>query len=202
MSEIRYTEEDIITAYAKADRSSRETLRKLFPRLLSRHGDDKDRPPVTERVKTLEDAVAAIGHSHHLCRALHALQEALGDEPCCADITAYAKLRVICAALNEGWQPKFTERETRWQPKFTLYSEDETDELPPAKFRAYSIFKTGARRSGYPYAGRPVTRSIGDYDAEGSAALCLATPEIAEYCAMQFRDLWLDFLLPREHPED
>ena len=44
-------------------------------------------------------------------------------DPETADIMAYAALRVIVEALNEGWKPQFTKGEWRWyawvRPRFS-----------------------------------------------------------------------------------
>ena len=81
-----------------------------------------DNRPVTERIKTFEDAARAMGIND---------PEAWEDnysnlEP---DILAYFKLRIICAALNEGWKPQFTENEWRYYPWFWLYTQDEIDNM-------------------------------------------------------------------------
>lgn len=83
----------------------------------------KDNRPVTERVKTFEDAVRELGDEHPFVKEWH-----LGDG-LSADLEAYLKLRIIAAALNEGWEPKFTTDEYRYFPWFVLYTEEEYNEL-------------------------------------------------------------------------
>ena len=45
------------------------------------------------------------------------------------DIIAFAKLRVIVEALNEGWNPTFSESEYRYYLWFRIYSKDEFDSI-------------------------------------------------------------------------
>lgn len=42
-----------------------------------------------------------------------------------SDVVAYLKLRIITAALNEGWEPQFTQDEDRWFPWHVLWTEEE-----------------------------------------------------------------------------
>lgn len=67
----------------------------------------KDERPITERVKTFEDACKELGEDHKLVQQYRAIEGTpLMDS---IDVVAYFKLRIITAALNEGWVPQFTE---------------------------------------------------------------------------------------------
>lgn len=90
----------------------------------------KDERPITERVKTFEDACKELGEDHKLVQQYRAIEGTpLMDS---IDIVAYFKLRIITAALNEGWVPQFTEDEERWYPYLVLWFkgelEDKSDE--------------------------------------------------------------------------
>ena len=93
--------------------------------------DEKDNRPVTERIKTFEDAVMATGMT------LPFDDNQLSYLP--KDIVAYMKLRVIAAALNELHEttldefPKFTTDEYRWYPWFYLYTQEEIDKMDEEK---------------------------------------------------------------------
>ena len=65
----------------------------------------KDERPITERVKTFEDACKELGEDHKLVQQFKAIQEAIAEDK---EATAYFKLGIITAALNEGWEPDFT----------------------------------------------------------------------------------------------
>ena len=114
--------ENVKAAFNTADESGKKLLLALFPELSSETAQKADNRPVTERIKTFEDAARAMGIND---------PEAWEDnysnlEP---DILAYFKLRIICAALNEGWEPQFTEDEWRYYPWFWLYTQDEIDNM-------------------------------------------------------------------------
>ncbi len=69
--------------------------------------------PITERVKTFEDACNILGENHPCVVAYNAFERdvmAAVDPKEIADVAAYLKLRIIATALNEGWEPQFTEK--------------------------------------------------------------------------------------------
>ena len=102
------TQQQINAAYQVADENQKKVLDALFGKQ-----EPVDNRPVTERIKTFEDAC------NELSRRAENGDELAGDILCdyesnnCkgADITAYLKLRIIVAALNEGWEPQFVEGE-------------------------------------------------------------------------------------------
>ena len=107
------SKENIIAAYKAADENGKRMLTALF-------GEEAVKEvAVTERIKTFEDAKTALGEEHPLVKEWYYV------ENLSSDLEAYLQLRVICAALNEGWEPKFTENEERWYPVFYLYTQEE-----------------------------------------------------------------------------
>jgi hypothetical protein len=76
-------------------------------------------------VKTFDDAVAELGNEHPFVTAYNEFDVDDND----IDIIKYLQLRIIVAALNEGWTPQFTENERRWYPWFTLYTNAEIDNM-------------------------------------------------------------------------
>lgn len=148
---------------------------------------------VIERIKTFEDACRELG-----IEAGEWINDrtGLGLEP---DATAYLKLRIICAALNEGWKPKFIEGEFRYCPWFWLYTQDEISKMDGQKKQGRHLIPTGDYETGY--AGLAYASSI---DAPSSTSaffgsrLCLKNKALAVYCGKQFIDIWADFLLPRK----
>ena len=65
----------------------------------------RDDRPVTERVKTLEDAIREIGENHRLVKEWRMVEH--NTTIFSRDILALMKLRIITLALNEGWEPTF-----------------------------------------------------------------------------------------------
>lgn len=97
--------------------------------LIDDEGDDNR--PVMESIKTFEDAVAVLGENHPLVIQYKEIYDNYlengGDGV--KDIVAYIKLRIIVAALNEGWQPTFSDNECRFYPWFVFCSKDELDAM-------------------------------------------------------------------------
>ena len=92
--------------------------------------DPKD---ITERIKTLYDAQCELAQwaERGDCEAKQLIEEynSVQTEGTSDDIVAYLQLRIITAALNEGWKPQFKEDEVRWFPFLVLWSKDEIDNM-------------------------------------------------------------------------
>ena len=147
---------------------------------------------VMERVKTFKDACNELGIEHD--KWVQDKKD-LGLE---ADVIAYLKLRIIAAALNEGWKPQFTTDEYRYFPWFYLYTQSEIDEMSEEEksrvvYRSYnSADAHGGVASAYAandssYAGT----SIG-------SRLAFKTRELAEYAGRQFVEIWADYVFKPE----
>lgn len=155
--------------------------------------------PITERVKTFEDAEVITGMTLP-APALEYLPK---------DVIAYMKLRIIAAALNgqsEGTLdefPKFEKSEYRWYPWFLLYTQKEIDEMSEEQksrvvLRSYS--------SAVAYGGVACACAYFDssyaYTSYGSR-LAFKTKELAKYAGEQFIEIWADLVFkPREDCED
>lgn len=156
---------------------------------------------ITERVKTFEDACRELGDEHPFVIQYREIYDnfldgAAPNNSC--DIVAYLKLRIICAALNEGWEPQFTEDEWRWYPWFFLWTSAELDEKNEEWKQDKHLISTGDFHT--EYAGFASARSI---DAPSCACahfgprLCLKSEALADYCGRQFIKIWADFNLIR-----
>lgn len=151
---------------------------------------------VTERIKTFEDALKELGGDHSFVKEYQRLT--INGAPS-ADVEAYLKLRIICAALNEGWKPQFTEDERRWFPWLLLYTQIDIDKMNEQEKTHRHIIPTSDDQT--EYAG--LAYSSSGLAAGGSFAsigfrLCLKTEELAEYCGKQFIHLWADFYIIRK----
>ncbi len=185
------TQERINAAYAVAD----DNIKKVLDALFCKQEEMQDNRPITERVKTFEDAVSILTEEHPFVVAYRCIEDI--DE-CYNDIAAYFKLRIIVAALNEGWEPKFTEGEYRWYPWFTQWTKEELKGKSKEWMGERNISLFGGSADYGAYAGfgclsaycRPAntTALIG-------ARLCLESKELAEYCGKQFKQIWATYLL-------
>lgn len=120
-------------------------------------GEDTFKPKdIMERVKTFEDACRELGEDHPFVSAYTAWikHEEFDDQE---DILAYMKLRIICAALNEGWEPQFTEDEWRYYPWFWLYTQKEINDMDEDEKTDRRLMSTGDYQTGY--AGLAYARS-------------------------------------------
>ena len=169
---------NIKAAYETATESEKTLLATLFPDLSLGQTEEK---PVMERIKTFEDAVHALGESHPF------VVEWRMDDNLSPDLEAYLKLRIICAALNEGWKPKFNRDENRYFPWFRLYTKEEYEELDEDEKKESRVVNQVSFASSY-YDSAYVFPNLG-------SRLALKTKELAEYCGKQFIDIWADYLL-------
>lgn len=150
-----------------------------------------DNRPVTERIKTFTDACNAIGDEHPLVKEY--LRVADGNI-ILDDLYAYLKLRIIVAALNEGWEPKFEKGEYRYFPWFYLYTKEQYDELDDEeKWRC--VLRSGHNSS----SGYGFVFCNASYDASYSYAsfgsrLTFRSRELAAYAGRQFIEEWADFM--------
>lgn len=157
-------------------------------------GEETFKPKdIMERVKTFEDACHELGIEPD--KWLQDKAE-LGFEP---DVIAYMKLRIICKALNEGWEPQFTEDEWRYYPWFTLWTEDELSEKSDEWKTDRHLISTGEYQT--DYAGLVFATSLNapSYtNAYIGSRLCLKSDTLAVYCGKQFINIWADFCLIRK----
>ena len=156
--------------------------------------DEVDNRPVTERIKTFEDAVMATGMT------LPFDDNQLSCLP--KDVVAYMKLRIIAAALNELHEttldefPKFTTDECRWYPWFYIYTQEEIDKMDEEKKKKLLLF------CGYSFCGAACgLAAAGSYagwaasSAYVSARLAVKSEALAKYFGQQFIDIWADYLI-------
>lgn len=149
---------------------------------------------VTDRIKTFEDACRELGDEHQYVRAYREWMR-IGYAGC-EDIVAYLKLRIIIAALNEGWEPQFTEDEYRYYPWFYLYKQEEIDAMDEKQRQGLHLFGGAAHHGAY--AGFACARSYGTPSGTSApigSRLCMKTRDLAVYCGQQFCDVWADYLL-------
>lgn len=114
-------------------------------------GEDTFKPKdIMERVKTFEDACRELGEEHPFVRSYNGYANNIHENnKNDTDILAYLKLRIICAALNEGWEPQFTEDEWRYYPWFWLYTQKEINDMDEDEKTDRRLMPTGEYQTGY-----------------------------------------------------
>lgn len=158
-----------------------------------------DNRPVTERIKTFTDACNALGDEHPLVKEY--LKVADGNI-ILDDLYAYLKLRIIVAALNEGWEPKFEKGEYRYFPWFYLYTKEQYDELDDEE-KGRCVLRSGdGALSGVGFVGCYAVGDASYSGAGGGSRLAFRTRELAAYAGRQFIEEWADFMFkPRTGEE-
>lgn len=124
---------------------------------------------VRDRIKTFEDACAELGDVHPFVQQYYYTAAAYKDDPMTEDFIAYLKLRIIIAALNEGWEPTFKKDEERWYPWFHTKQSN-------------AVYDYTSYAMSYLYSSHGVR-------------LVFKSKELAEYAAKQFIDIYKDFCL-------
>lgn len=161
--------------------------------------DEKDNRPVTERIKTFEDACNELGEDHPMVSVYDALVTRANGEQSLAewmgkDVVAFLKLRIITEALNEGWHPKFTEDEYRYYPWFYIYTKEEYDNFSEEEKRrcvGRAVYNANAF-GGLVYAVANSASSLSG--TSYGARLAFSNRDLAEYAGKQFIDIWADFV--------
>ena len=152
-----------------------------------------DPRPVTERIKTFEDACDDLNRramaGDKLANDL--MTDLQFNSPRTPDLLAYIQLRIITYALNEGWVPQFTEDEYRYYPYFYLYTQKEIDEM--SEDDKAQLLIVGGRANNGANCGVSCATSVtefGDSDASVGARLAFKSSELAKYVGRQFAALW------------
>ena len=164
------------------------------------YGDavEVDNRPITERIKSFEDALDELevraANGDNTAKMLYDDWHNVTTDS--DDLIAFLKLRIVCAALNEGWEPKHTEDEVRYYPWHWLYTQDELNDMREEEKINRCMLPTGEYQTEYAGFGCADSGSApSDSAAAFGSRLCLRSDELAVYCGKQFIKLWADFKL-------
>ena len=188
MEDLKVKAESVIEAYNNNDDNGKRLLEGLFGKELFKPKD------ITERVKTLDDAINELGKGHPFCIEYEAMMNAKGYTPSIFMI-AVMKLSIICAALNEGWKPEYKKGEYRYMPWFWLYTKKEYEQMSDDDRQNCVLFGGHANdgaSGGFVCASSHSAPS--GTDAYIGSRLCLKSSALARYCGKQFAEIWGEFL--------
>lgn len=175
----------VLNAYNQASREQKTLLENMFGKEMFHPKDIK------ERVKTFEDAIAVLGNDNRAVIDYYAIAD---NKTCAVDILAFAKLRVITEALNEGWNPTFNGKEARFHVYFNIFDDSEYEKFDNEEKRYY-IDIVSKSSDGTPDLCHAKPDNLLSYQlVPSSPRLALKTRELAEYCGRQFMNIWADFL--------
>ena len=191
---IDISKRDLLAAYDDADSDGKALLEKLYGKAIFTRD-------ITERVKTFEDALEVLGEVHCFVSEYNTLVNSGLIHSLSPDLVAYLKLRIITAALNEGWEPQFTVDEYRYYPWFDFYTQKEIDEMDEedrsrvvgrAFYHAHAV---GGCVCAYAYDASSLSGT------SYGARLAFKTRELAIYAGKQFVEIWADFVFRPETKE-
>lgn len=159
-----------------------------------------DNRPVTERIKTFDDAREALGDEHPFVKEYWSVVNV--DLDITQDLIAYLKLRIIVAALNEGWEPKFEKGEYRYFPWFYFYTKEEYDKLDDEE-KGRCVRRSGSNTfSNFGFVGCSAFSDASGSSTGSGSRLAFRTRELAAYAGRQFTEEWADFMFkPRTGEE-
>ena len=187
-TEITINKDKLLAAYNGASDEQKQLLESMYGK------DTFKSENVMDRIKTFEDACKELGDIHSFVVAFKIAEANGAFGP---DVIAYLKLRIICAALNEGWKPQFTEDEYRWYPLFTLWKEEELKDKSEKWKAGKKLWLFGGSSLNASACGLASAGSSGAWtnsDSDDSARLAVKSEELADYFGKQFIDIWADFL--------
>lgn len=192
---IEINQETLVALYGNSNSEGRKVLREQLGERFS------EILPVTERVKTFEDALEELGPEHEAVKSYQDIDWKLGKGQ--EDIKAYLKLRVITDALNEGWRPEFIQGERRWYAWYDLISQEDYEALSDED-KSRCVGRSGGNASaggGLVYSNAYYASSY-SY-ASSSARLAFKSEKLAEYAAKQFIEIYADFCFrPKQNKEE
>lgn len=148
---------------------------------------------VMERIKTFDDACREVtGKSEEEWLVENETEKM---EP---DVLAYLKMRIIVAALNEGWKPTFKEDEYRYYPYYYAYTKSEWESLSASRRKELepSVCLVGGLSSLGSASGPLYVSSRDAWSYAASylgARLAFKSGELARYAGKQFFDIFKDF---------
>lgn len=187
---IDFSKEQLLSIYRSGGNEARLAIKEAL-------GDEfASTLPVTERIKTLDDAVSELGEDNPAVKAYRSIKYGYAiseTDPETADIMAYAALRVIVEALNEGWKPQFTKGEWRWYAWYDLVSPEQIEDMSEEeKCRVVGRAVHNANAyGGLVYSSASYVSTV-SYAVFGSR-LAFKNEELAEYAAKQFGEIFADF---------
>lgn len=185
---IDFTQEQLVAFYrstsADGRKAVKEALGEKFSEIL----------PATERVKTYEDAVNELGEDNPIVVAASTASW-LFPEAVNKDLVAYMKMRVIVAALNDGWEPQFVPGEQRWYPWYELISKEDYEAMSEdEKQERRCVGRSNDSASafgGLVYSHASYASSFSN--AYDGSRLAFKSEELAKYAGKQFAELFADF---------
>ena len=156
---------------------------------------DEKPQDVTERIKTFEDALNELevraANGDNTAKMLYDDWHNVTTDS--DDLIAYLQLRIITAALNEGWEPQFTKGERRWYFWYELITKEQYDKLSD-KDKSRVVGRGGNSANahyGLVYANADNASSYSS--THYGSRLAFKSEKLAAYAGRQFAEIYADF---------
>lgn len=193
MEAIQFNKETLVAVYGNCNAVGRKAIKEQLGERLS------EILPVTDRVKTFNDAVEELGEEHEAVKAYRAVEWYLRNQM--SDIKAYLQLRIITAALNEGWEPQFVEGERRWYGWYDLISKEDYEALSDEE-KSRCVGRSGSNADAYGGLVCSVAGGASSYSGASSGSrLAFKSEKLAEYAAKQFIEIYADLCFIPKAPD-
>ncbi len=181
---------NLLDAYKNGNADNKKMLENLF-------GKDMFRPKnIMERIKTFDDAFKELSENHPLVKEYHKRHLFLEDDSdISSDLVAYLKLRIITAALNEGWMPQFTKDEYRYYPWFWLYTKEEIAKMNKEERKKCVRFGGSATNGANAGLAFAIANDAPAHTHAGfGSRLCFKSSALAKYAGEQFAEIYFAFM--------
>lgn len=170
--------EKVLEAYEKCDDYGKKILEGIF-------GKEAFETDIKGKVKTFMDAVEILGRNNKTVREYYEITY----KTCIKDIIAFAKLKIIAEALNEGWKPKYDILDGSYYTSFDFITEDEFDKLKENEKKKCLVFSLPNKEIKIAIVSSKLSVACEAFK------ISLKSRELAEYLGQQFIDIWKDYLL-------
>lgn len=169
--------EKVLEAYEKANDYGKEILEGIF-------GKEAFLTDIKDKIKTFVDAIEMLGMNNQSVKDYLNLVE----RPCAKDLIAFARLKVIADALNEGWKPKYDILDGSYYTSFDMINKEEYERLNEDEKNKCLVFDIPNQEKIFALVSSKLSVACEGYK------LAFKSRELAEYCGQQFKCIWKDYL--------
>lgn len=170
--------EKVLEAYEKANDYGKEILEGIF-------GKEAFGTDIKGKVKTFMDAVEILGIKNQTVKDYYDI----ANKTDAKDILAFAKLKVIAEALNEGWEPKYDIFDGSYYTSFDVITEEEYERLKENEKKKCLVFSLPDKEIIFAIVSSKLSIACEAFK------ISLKSRELAEYFGQQFMDIWKDYLI-------
>ena len=167
----------VLEAYEKCDNYGKEILEGIF-------GKEAFLTDIKDKIKTFVDAIEMLGMNNQSVKDYLNMTE----RPCAKDVIAFARLKVIADALNEGWKPKYDILDGSYYTSFDMINKEEYERLNEDEKNKCIVFDIPNQEKIFTLVSSKLSVACEGYK------LAFKSRELAEYCGKQFIGIWKDYL--------